>query len=54
MEKAFGTKPSLHHGGRGEFTIRVDDRIVFDKATRGGFPTDGEAVDAVRAVVAGG
>jgi predicted Rdx family selenoprotein len=38
---------TLSSGGRGEFTIWVDGKKVFDKAVSGDFPSDQEAIAAV-------
>lgn len=47
LKKTFGVTASLSSGGRGEFTIWVDGRKVFDKAERHDFPSNEEAVAAV-------
>ena len=50
LKKTYGVASTLVSGGRGEFTIWVDGAKVFDKAGRGDFPTDEEAVAAVEEV----
>jgi hypothetical protein len=42
-----GADAELIEGGRGEFTVWVDDERVAQK-TSGTFPSDDEAVEAVR------
>jgi hypothetical protein len=39
-------------GGRGEFSVRVGDRIVAQKSPRG-FPTDADVLAEVRAALEG-
>lgn len=48
LKKTFGVDSTLSSGGRGEFTIWVDGAKVFDKAGRHEFPTNEEAVEAVK------
>jgi len=48
-----GLESELIVGGRGEFTIWVDDEIVAKKDTRG-FPADDDVVAAVRRALASG
>lgn len=43
-----GAESKLVSGGRGELTIWVDGVKVFDKARYGDFPSDDEAIAAVR------
>ncbi len=50
LKKTFGVASTLTSGGRGEFTIWVDGRKVFDKAERHDFPSNEEAVAAVEGV----
>jgi predicted Rdx family selenoprotein len=47
IKDATGVEPAVAEGARGEFSIRVGDRIVAQKSTRG-FPDDAEIVTAVR------
>lgn len=49
---ATGVPPEVVEGARGEFSVRVDDRIVAQKS-RAGFPADDEVVDAVHRALAG-
>jgi predicted Rdx family selenoprotein len=48
IKRQLGVDAKLVQGGRGEFTIRVDGAVVYDKATTGTFPSDDAAVAAVR------
>jgi predicted Rdx family selenoprotein len=50
LRRVLAVDAKLVSGGRGEFTIWVDGKQAFDKATHGDFPTDAEAIAAVRAV----
>ena len=52
IKKATGIEPEVVEGNRGEFTVWVDQKKVAEK-TADGFPTDQEAVSAVREVVKG-
>ena len=52
IEGATGIAPDVVEGGRGEFSIRVDDRVVAQKSPRG-FPDDTAVVAAVRAALSG-
>ena len=52
IESATGVAPDVVEGGRGEFSIRVDDRVVAQKSPRG-FPDDAAVVAAVRAALSG-
>lgn len=52
IKKATGIEPEVVEGNRGEFTVWVDQKKVAEKTTDG-FPTDQEAVSAVREVVKG-
>jgi hypothetical protein len=45
-----GVEPEVIEGARGEFSIRVGDRVVAQKSPRG-FPTDGDIVGAVKAAL---
>ena len=47
-----GADVDVIEGGRGEFSIRVDDVIVAQKSPRG-FPSDTEVVKAVKAALGG-
>jgi len=47
ISKSTGIDPEVVEGSRGEFTVWVDDQRVAGK-TADGFPTDEEAVSAVR------
>jgi predicted Rdx family selenoprotein len=53
IKRAFGVDAALVSGGRGEFTIWVDGGNVFDKAKHGDFPSDDEALAAVRSAQGG-
>jgi hypothetical protein len=46
-----GVASELIEGGRGEFTVWVDDTVVAKKDTHG-FPADEEAVAAVKRALA--
>lgn len=50
LRKALAVDATLVSGGRGEFTIWVDGKKAFDKKDHGDFPTDAEAIAAIRAV----
>jgi hypothetical protein len=52
IEAATGVAPEVVEGARGEFSIRVDDRMVAQKSPRG-FPADEAIVAAVRAALSG-
>lgn len=47
IKEATGLDPEVVEGARGEFSVRVDDRIVAEKS-RTGFPSDDGIVAAVR------
>lgn len=47
ITRATGLPVELVSGGRGEFTVRLDDTIVAQK-TAGGFPTPEACADAVQ------
>lgn len=47
IKEAIGLEPAIVEGARGEFSVRIDDRIVAQKS-RTGFPTDDEIIAAVR------
>lgn len=46
IAEATGVTPDLVAGGRGEFTIWVDETLVAEKSRRG-FPADDAVVNAV-------
>lgn len=48
-----GLTPELIEGGRGEFTVWVDGARVAQK-DENGFPTDADALDAVRRTIGAG
>ena len=50
IETATGVAPEVVEGARGEFSVRVDDRVVAQKSPRG-FPGDEAIVAAVRAAL---
>jgi hypothetical protein len=50
IKDATGVEPEVVEGARGEFSVRVGDRIVAQKS-RTGFPSDDEVVQAVRAAL---
>lgn len=52
IKRALDRDATLVTGAQGEFTIRVDGNVVFDKAMAGDFPTDRETVMVVRAALA--
>ena len=47
IKDATGAETDVVEGARGEFSIRVGDRVVAEKS-RTGFPSDDEIVAAVR------
>ena len=51
IQAATGVDPSVIEGARGEFSVRVGDRIVAQK-TRTGFPADEDIIAGVRAALA--
>jgi hypothetical protein len=51
IQDQLGASTELIEGGRGEFTVWVDDNVVAKKTTDG-FPTDEEAVAAVKQAIA--
>jgi hypothetical protein len=51
IKKDTGTDVELVVGGRGEFTVWVDDKVVAQKSSVG-FPADEDAVAAVRRALA--
>jgi hypothetical protein len=53
LKDELGVETELTEGGRGEFTVWVGDAIVAKKDLQG-FPTDEEAVAAVRHAIAHG
>ncbi len=38
-------------GGRGEFTVNYDDKVIFDKADKDRFPEDGEIVKLITEII---
>ena len=53
IKDELGVDSELTEGGRGEFTVWVDDQVVAKKDTEG-FPSDEEALAAVRRAVTPG
>ena len=53
IKDELGVEPELIEGGRGEFTVWVEDEVVARKDPQG-FPTDEEALVAVRRAVTRG
>jgi hypothetical protein len=53
IKKQLGADSELVEGGRGEFTVWVGDEVVAKKDLQG-FPSDDEALDAVKRAVAHG
>ena len=47
LERELGVETKLVEGGRGEFTVWVDDRVVAKKGWLG-FPDDEKVLEAVR------
>ena len=47
IKDATGAEPEVVEGARGEFSIRVGDRVIAEKS-RTGFPADADIVAAVR------
>ena len=52
ITKDLGLPVDVTPGGRGEFTVWVNDLVVSKKDSRG-FPDDGEVVESVRRAVKG-
>ncbi|MBK7077794.1 MAG: Rdx family protein [Myxococcales bacterium] len=48
LKRALDVDATLTKGSGGEFTISVDGVVVYDKLLTGEFPTDQQAVRAVR------
>ncbi len=46
IAEATGVTPDVVAGGRGEFTVWVDDALVAEKSRRG-FPSDDAVLEAV-------
>jgi hypothetical protein len=53
IKEQLGVESELTEGGRGEFTVWVGDEVVAKKDLQG-FPSDEEALDAVKRAVAHG
>jgi hypothetical protein len=53
IKDELGIDTDLSEGGRGEFTVWVGDAVVAKKDTNG-FPTDEEALTAVKQALTGG
>jgi hypothetical protein len=52
IKNATGADVDVVEGGRGEFTVWVGDQVVAQKSSLG-FPSDEDAVAAVRQALAG-
>ena len=52
LKKELGVETNLVEGGRGEFTVWVDDHVVAKKGLYG-FPDDEKVLEAVRGALAG-
>jgi hypothetical protein len=52
IKNATGADVDVVEGGRGEFTVWVGDQVVVQKSSLG-FPSDEDAVAAVRHALAG-
>ena len=52
IKDGLGIDSALAEGGRGEFTVRVDDEVVAKKDLQG-FPSDEDVLAAVKRAVAG-
>ena len=50
IKDATGVEPEVVEGARGEFSVRVGDRIVAQKS-RTGFPSDADIVRAVKSAL---
>jgi hypothetical protein len=50
IREATDVEPEVVEGARGEFSVRVGDRVVAQKS-RTGFPSDADIIDAVRAAL---
>lgn len=48
LKRILGAEVTLTPGGRGEFTIWLGDRKLLDTSKTGEFPSDDEAIAAVR------
>jgi hypothetical protein len=53
IKDELGIDTDLSEGGRGEFTVWVGDQVVAKKDTNG-FPTEEEALAAVKRAMTGG
>jgi len=50
IKDATGLEPVVVEGARSEFSIRVGDRVIAQKSSRG-FPADDEILSAVRSAL---
>jgi hypothetical protein len=50
IKEATGVDVAVVEGGRGEFSVRVGDRVVAEKSPRG-FPADSEIVSLVQGAI---
>jgi predicted Rdx family selenoprotein len=48
LKKELGVETELIVGDRSEFTIRVNDKVVFKKESLSAFPEDQKILEAVR------
>ncbi|HYJ45105.1 MAG TPA: hypothetical protein VEV81_00730 [Pyrinomonadaceae bacterium] len=53
LKKELGVETKLVEGGRGEFTVWVDEHVVAKKGLFG-FPDDARVLEAVRSALAAG
>ena len=51
IEAALGIEPEITEGGRGEFTVWVEDEVVAQKDSHG-FPSEDDAVAGVQRALA--
>ena len=49
VRRALGLDVRLLPGAEREFTVRIDERVVFSRADRGRFPTPDEILELVSA-----
>jgi hypothetical protein len=50
IQGATGVEPTVVEGARSEFSIRVGDRVIAQKSSRG-FPSDDDILSAVRSAL---
>ena len=50
MREMPGTEVELVRGGRGDFIVKADETVLWDKRVTGGFPDDGRIVETLRSL----